>query len=144
MQKEHKLRPVWRGMKARCYNPKSPKYKHYGERGITVCEEWRNSYQVFFEWAMANGYAEGLTLDRIDVNGNYEPSNCRWVTKAVQNRNRRNNRLLTYNGVTKSICEWSKITGRSHTVLYNRVAYHKWDAESALTTPTCMRRKVVS
>jgi len=140
MQREHKLHPIWRGMKARCYNPKALKYKHYGARGIEICDEWRNSYQKFYDWAINNGYVEGLTLDRINVNGNYEPTNCRWVTKTIQNRNKRNNRYLTYNGETKTICEWSEITGIPHTVLYNRIAFHKWDVESALTIPVGKRR----
>lgn len=142
MPKEHKLRPVWRGMKARCYNPKALKYRYYGARGIMVCEEWKSSYRAFYEWAMNNGYADGLTLDRIDVNGNYEPDNCRWVTIAEQNRNKRNNRRLTYGGETKTVSEWSEITGIPHAVIYCRIVTHKWSVESALTTPKGKRRRV--
>ena len=132
--KENRLRPVWRGMKNRCFNPNAPKYKHYGARGITVCDEWKEKYQAFFDWAMANGYEEGLTIDRIDNDGNYEPSNCRWVTRTVQNGNKRNNRYLEFQGVTRSIPEWSAITGIPTSVIYGRIHYHGWSVERALTT----------
>lgn len=79
-------------MKDRCYNKNNEKYKHYGGRGISVCEQWRNSYVEFSEWAKAHGYADDLTIDRIDTNGNYEPNNCRWVDYTTQNNNKRNNK----------------------------------------------------
>lgn len=87
---------VWSSMKKRCYNSNHPTFKNYGARGIKVCDEWKNSFQSFYEWAIKNGYESGLkqgecTLDRIDVNGNYEPSNCRWVSMKEQQNNKRNN-----------------------------------------------------
>ena len=84
-----RLHRIWASMKTRCYNRKSRSYKWYGGRGITICDEWMNSFQAFYDWAMANGYRDDLSIDRIDVNGNYEPSNCRWITIIEQQKNKR-------------------------------------------------------
>ena len=80
---------IWKAMHTRCYNEGFFAYKYYGGRGITICDEWKDNFQAFYDWAMANGYAENLTIDRIDSNGNYEPSNCQWATMEAQNKNKR-------------------------------------------------------
>lgn len=84
-----RLYRIWSGMKARCGNPNAPKYRLYGGRGVKVCDEWLHDFKSFYEWAMEHGYGDGLTIDRVDCDGNYEPSNCRWATIAEQNKNRR-------------------------------------------------------
>ena len=93
----------------RCFNSKCADYKYYGSRGITVCNEWKNDFMSFYTWAMRNGYRENLTIDRINNNGNYEPLNCRWITKKEQQRNKRNNRYITYGGKTLCLADWSRL-----------------------------------
>lgn len=147
-----RLYNVWKNMKVRCNNPHSKEYKYYGERGICVCDEW-NDFREFQKWAYANGYDENAkrgecTLDRIDVNKNYEPSNCRWVNMKVQCNNRRlwgtnthNHKMITwtYKGETHTVREWSEITGIDNKIL--RTRKHKgWNIERILTTPP-MRNK---
>jgi hypothetical protein len=107
-------------MKQRCFDSNVNGYQWYGGRGIAVCEEWLR-FEPFKEWSLANGYKEHLTIDRIDVYGNYEPSNCKWVTQKEQNRNKRNNHLLTAYGETKTLGEWSEITGLSMSTICNRI-----------------------
>ena len=86
-----RLYRIWINMKTRCYNKNTNRYKDYGARGITICNEWRNDFMSFYNWSMNNGYDENLTIDRINNDKNYEPSNCRWITVKEQNRNKRNN-----------------------------------------------------
>lgn len=132
---KEKLYGVWKGIKNRCYTQSHIGYKNYGGRGVIVCDEWKNDYLCFRKWALQNGYKEGLTIDRIDVNGNYEPSNCRWITRKEQSYNKTNSHYLTYNGQSKTIAEWSEITGiKSHTI-QARINRLGWSIEKALTTP---------
>lgn len=129
-----RLYHIWTGIKQRCFNPNEPAYSRYGGCGVIVCDEWRNDFGAFRDWALANGYADTLSLDRIDNNGNYEPSNCRWASDVVQNNNRKNNRFIKYNGETHTLADWSRITGISYYKIKNRF-YSGWPAEKILTTP---------
>lgn len=112
-----KLYRVWRTMLHRCEDPKREKYKDYGGRGITVCEEWKDPSK-FATWSFANGYADGLQIDRIDNNAGYCPQNCRWVTAKENSRNRRNTVLLSVNGETKSVAEWCETINVSPYTVY--------------------------
>lgn len=127
-----KLYKVWEAMKKRCNNPSDKEYHNYGARGIRVSEEWENSYLTFERWAYSNGYIEGLTIDRIDYNGNYCPENCRWTSWIVQGNNKRNNRRIEYNGELITIAQAEKITGIKHTTIISRLN-HGWDVDRALT-----------
>lgn len=112
-----RLLTIWNSMKARCFNTKEQGYKNYGARGITVCKEWL-SFEVFYRWAIAHGYSEKLTLDRIDNNGNYTPQNCRFATLAEQSRNKRNNHYLEVHGVKAVVIDWIKTIGCSKSTMY--------------------------
>lgn len=125
---KHRLYNIRKGMMGRCYNPNLSYYKNYGGRGITVCEEWRNDFQAFFDWAMSNGYSDNLTIDRIDVNGNYEPSNCRWITMKEQLGNKRTSRYIKYKGEEHTIAEWSRITGLRRDTIRARIE-RGWNEE---------------
>lgn len=109
---------VWENMRQRCYNKNRKDWKNYGGRGIIVCQEW-HSIENFV--ADMGPPPHGYTLDRIDVNGNYEKQNCRWVTRSVQNRNRRNNRLLTMEGVTKPLVDWCDELGLKYWTVHARL-----------------------
>lgn len=110
---------IWESMKARCININHRYYNRYGGRGITVCNEWQEDFRAFYDWAMANGYQDNLTIDRIDNDGNYEPENCRWVTYEEQNNNTRQNVTITLNGETHTVAEWVRITGiPRNTIIY--------------------------
>lgn len=126
-----RLYDIWASMKKRCYYHKHKNYKFYGGRGVKVYDEWRNNFQTFYDWAMNNGYKSNLTIDRIDVNGNYEPNNCRWVTMKQQSRNTRRNRYFTYNGETHCISEWCEILGLNYNTINGRLR-RKLTIEEAL------------
>lgn len=133
-RKYSNLYSLWNTMRHRCYNPQNEKYKSYGARGITVCEDWKYSFEPFLNWAMANGYKKGLTIDRINVNGNYEPSNCRWTTLLVQARNKTNNRMITYNGETKCLSEWCENLNLNYSAISARLSLG-WTIEKSFETP---------
>ena len=132
---------IWKGIKQRCFDTKFKEYKYYGGRGIKVCNEWRTDFMAFYNWAMANGYKDALTIDRINVNGNYEPSNCRWICQKEQQNNRRNNRLITYNGETHTISEWAEIKNINANTLWQRLCRYNWGIEKTLETNDTERNK---
>lgn len=122
-----RLYHVFEAMRQRCGNPRAQEYKNYGGRGIKVCEEWRGTggFQRFYDWAMRNGYDENApygscTLDRIDVNGDYTPENCRWVTSKEQAKNTTRNIIIEYGGEARCLKEWSEVTGLSYAAIAKR------------------------
>lgn len=127
-----KLYGVWNGMKQRCGNPNTEKYRIYGARGICVCDEWKNDFMAFYNWAMDNGYSEELSIDRINVNGNYEPKNCRWISLKAQANNTRTNHKVTFNNETHTLTEWAEITGIKQPTIRFRLK-SGWNVERALT-----------
>ena len=131
----HKLYWVYQNMKNRCYRTSDRHFNDYGGRGITVCDEWLEDFLNFYSWAINNGYQEGLEIDRIEVNGNYEPSNCRWITHKEQQFNKRNNKRFYYNGKNLTLPEWSEILHISPDTLFSRIYKRGWSVERALTEP---------
>lgn len=111
-------------MKARCYNEKTSRYANYGGRGIKICEEWlneKNGFENFYTWAITHGYSDNLSIDRINVNGNYEPKNCRWADDKEQSRNRTDNRFISYNGETRCISDWCEKLNIPQSTVINRL-----------------------
>ena len=147
MSRYTRLNNIYDNMKRRCYNPKSDVYKYYGGRGIKICDEWNNrekarlqngtcskGWLAFKKWALENGYQDNLTIDRIDPNGNYEPSNCRWVTMKVQSNNLRNNVRLTYKGRTQTIHEWCDELNLNYDCIRDRICRKGWGVTEAFET----------
>lgn len=126
-----RLYDLWAHMKYRCNNKNYHHYRDYGARGIRVCSEWSNDFQAFYDWAINNGYKENLSIDRINVNGNYEPSNCRWVDMKTQQRNRRNTRYIVYKGETRCLNEWCEILNLNRNTVYDRIYRLHWPIEKA-------------
>jgi hypothetical protein len=136
-----RLYNVWWSMKSRCYYKNQKCYKNYGGRGIKVCNEWKDNFENFYNWAINNGYKEDAKygecmLDRVDVNKDYCPLNCRFVDMKTQQNNRRNNKLITYNEQTKNLTQWSRTLNISKQTLLYRIYKAKWNIEKALFTQT--------
>lgn len=127
-----RLYHTWQQAKDRCYNKNNKDYRDYGGRGIAVYDEWKDDFTAFYNWATENGYRDDLTLDRVDVNSNYTPDNCRWLTIKQQNRNKRNNKNYTINGETKCLAEWCEILNLKYNRIYNRIHKYHWSIERAL------------
>lgn len=133
-----RLYGIWTDMKKRCNNSNHTSYMNYGGRGISVCDEWQKDFQSFYEWAVKNGYNDELSIERIDVNGNYEPVNCKWITLKEQSYNKRNNIVVTIYNTTKTLAEWSEDTGLNYGTLKSR--YHKGDRGQRLIRPVRNKR----
>lgn len=130
-----RLYRIWDGMIDRCYRKSNRYYHNYGGRGITVCDEWRNDFSSFMKWSLSNGYQECLTIERKDNSKGYFPDNCEWISLKEQQYNKRDNHLITYNGVTRTVTEWAEITGINRNTLFARVNRLKWSPEKAIETP---------
>lgn len=125
---------VWRAMKDRCLNPNNRSYKNYGGKGVRVCDEWLDS-TTFFDWARSSGYEDGLTIERIDVNGDYCPENCKWIPFAEQARNKTNNLMIEIDGVSKCLAQWCDEYDMSYFMVSQRIRKLGWEPKKALTTP---------
>lgn len=136
-----RLHRIWLSMRQRCGYSSGDCFKNYGGRGITVCEEWKNNFQAFYDWAMANGYKDNLTLDRKDTNGNYCPENCRWATMKAQQNNRRNNRIVEYCGEKYTLSELAQKLNIRPATLAWRIA-HGWSEEEIGLLPNLNNRNI--
>lgn len=135
----HPLDNVFDNMIKRCYRPGYRRYENYGGRGIGICDEWMSSRAAFYIWALDHGYQPGLTIDRIDVDGDYEPSNCRFVDSVTQMNNTTRNRNLTWKGKTQTVAQWAREIGVRGQALQHRVT-RGWSVERIFTQPYRSRR----
>lgn len=135
----NRLYRAWRNMRKRCDNPCIHDEKYYGGKGITYTPEW-DEFNNFVQWAIANGYSDNLTLDRIDGSKGYFPENCRWVTQAEQQRNKSNNRLFTHKGKTQTLSEWAREVGINRSTILDRIEKFGFSFEEAISRPTKMPR----
>ena len=132
-RRNERLYSIWKGIKVRTKNQNHKDYKYCGAKGITICEEWDDSYETFKEWALNNGYADNLTIDRIDNTKGYEPKNCRWTDAYTQANNKSTNHMLTLNGKAQTMTQWARETGMKRETIKDRLK-SGWSVERALTT----------
>lgn len=130
-----RLYKKWHSMKQRCFAIYDDHYQNYGGRGITVCDEWKNDFMAFYRWAIESGENENLTLERIDVNGNYCPENCTWVDRKTQANNRTSCRIYTYKGETKNLMQWCVELGLHYGTIHSRIYRDGWSFDKAIETP---------
>lgn len=130
---DKRLYRIWKNMLKRCENSNNEDFHFYGERGISICEDW-HTFEKFREWSLLNGYGESLTIDRIDVNGDYCPTNCRWATRTVQSNNMRSNRLVDVNGNKHTIADWSRLSGINGGTIRKRLKLG-WSPFTAVYAP---------
>ena len=132
--RKHPLHATWCRMKNRCYNKMTKRYQTWGGRGIEICPEWKDNFQAFYDWAIANGWEQGLQIDRIDNDGNYSPTNCRFVSAKINSNNRRSNVFEHFRGEVLTRQQLVEKYGITHAMFYSRLR-KGWDLERILTTP---------
>ena len=137
---KERLYETWKNMRRRCNDPTNKRYEQYGGRGIKVCSEW-DEYLPFRSWAMSSGYSEELTIDRIDIDGDYCPENCRWADSYMQANNMTTNRNITYNGETHTMSEWAREFGITYGAMNHRIQ-RGWSMERIQNTPLRTRKCV--
>lgn len=128
----HPLYQIWCNIKARCYNKNHHRYKRYGARGIIILEEWKNNFQDFYNWAIANGWEQGLSIERENIDKNYESSNCKWIPLSHQQKNTSRSHKITYDGKTMTISDWAAHLGIKTQTLFARINNYNWPIEKAL------------
>lgn len=136
-----RLYKIYHSMKKRCYNEKSNSYFRYGAVGITICDNWLESFENFYNWANSNGYNDKLSIDRINNNMGYCPDNCRWVSIKQQQNNKKNNLTITYNNKTQSLTDWCNELNLDYFTINQRIRKLKWDINKAFTQPVKERIK---
>jgi hypothetical protein len=143
---KQRLYNIYKGMKRRCYNKNYEEYHNYGGRGIKICKEWLDNFQNFYRWSIQNGYQDNLTIDRINVDGNYEPKNCRWVVMKVQQNNRRNNHYVIdpYTNEKMSLAEICDKYHMPYNLVNNRLWKMHWDLKRALEEPAHKKHEYVN
>lgn len=130
-----RIKTIYAGMIGRCTYEKNPSFKIYGNKGISVCDEWLSSFDNFLNWSLLNGYDDSLTIDRISNESGYSPSNCRWATRKQQSNNKSDNHIIEFNGKVKTLSELADEFNIPYNVLKNRINTYHWDIEKAVTTP---------
>ncbi|MCI6457177.1 MAG: hypothetical protein MSA56_05705 [Clostridium sp.] len=134
---------IWNGMKIRCYDKNNRNYSKYGQKGIKVCDEWKNNFINFYEWSINNGYTDNLTLDRIDTKGNYTPENCRWTTQKIQQNNRSNNKIIEYQNKKYTISELADAFDMEYNLVADRIR-KGWDIDKIINTPKNSNLKLLT
>lgn len=129
-----KIYKVWTGMKQRCFNPKASEYERYGGRGIAVCDEWKDDFQNFYEWAIKSGYSEGLSIDRINNNKGYSPDNCQWATNYQQSRNTSRTKIIKIGGKKVALKDFCNMVGAPYNMVVRRLL-RGWELYDAITVP---------
>ena len=132
---ETRIYKTWCNMKTRCFNKSSDHYKYYGGKGIVVCNEWKNDFLCFYNWAMSNGYTDELTIDRLDNSKGYCPGNCKWSNIFEQANNKTTSRIIVINGESHTVSEWARIKNVKPKIISDRIIRLGWDESDAVVTP---------